>query len=134
MDMIIFVQCEKILYPVILMEMKKKVWDVLNVAYKLLMRSQKVGSNIQKQDEIIGLIFALGKTNDWPHTHVINRDEANKIGLNISKDEEKIVLLDVYKKWVSCRLREEETTHIIEIFCPERGKAGTTENGKRRKE
>ncbi len=103
--------------PVIAKEMRKTVYDSLSVAYDILLKSQKPKNEAEK-NKLFNLVFALGKT-EYPHSHVITIDEAKKIGLNINLGVDKLNLLKTYKKWVSKRLNEEETSHIIESFCPE---------------
>lgn len=102
--------------PVILEEMNKLVLDSLTTAHKLLTKSQKPKTPIE-EDSLILVAVNLGRTN-YPHSHIINVEEARSIGLNVVDSSDKLELLAVYKKWVSCRLTEEETTHIIDSYYP----------------
>ncbi len=118
--------------PVILKEMKKIVFDTFIVAYETLKVSQKA-KNKDDQNKILNLTFALGKT-AYPHSHVIAIDEARRIGLNIDNSQEKITLLKTYKRWVSCRLKEESTSHVIDVICPTIKNSEQKKNGKDKKE
>jgi len=104
--------------PVIEKEMDKIVYDAVAIAYKLLINSQHPKIK-QDYDKLFGTALAFAKTN-YPHSHVITAEEAKELGLNINQDNDKLEVLKVYKKWVSSRLQEEETTHIIESFYPEK--------------
>jgi len=112
--------------PIILKEMEKNVFDILHVAHQLLLKSQQPVNEIDR-NKLIGVVIALGKTN-YPHSHIIDAEEAINIGLNISSDEDKLELLKLYKRWVSCRLDEAETTHIIDKYYPTK-----KQNGKEKK-
>ncbi|HBL51979.1 MAG TPA: hypothetical protein DEV73_03340 [Candidatus Zambryskibacteria bacterium] len=96
--------------------MSKIVFDTLIVAIDLLTKSQKPKDE-RGTGKILSTALALGK-NAYPHSHVIDREEARKIGLNVTKDPAMILLLKSYKKWVSFRLAEEVNFHIIEQFSP----------------
>lgn len=102
--------------PVILKEMDKLVLDTLETAHKLLIKSQKATTS-EAQDKLIPIVVQLGRTN-YPHSHVITLDEAKELGLNIDDNAATLKLLKTYKRWVSCRLSEEETNHIVDDFCP----------------
>lgn len=101
--------------PVILKEMDKIVLDTLETAHKLLIKSQKA-TTTEAEGKLIPVVVQLGKT-ALPHSHVITIDEAKEIGLNIDENVATLKLLKIYKKWVSYRLSEEETTHIVDDFC-----------------
>lgn len=104
--------------PVIKKEMSKIVVDTLGVAFDLLNKSQKP-KNSEEKSKILDTVFALGK-NAYPHSHIIDIDEARAIGLNINNNQEIISLLKTYKKWVICRLQEEVTYHIIDVVTPKK--------------
>jgi len=113
--------------PVTAKEMSKIAWDTLDVAYKLLLNSQK--PDPKKPDEqlrISNSVFSLGSS-DSPHSHIITADEAKKIGLNIDDSNENLTRLKLYKQWVTARLNEEQEYHIIETFIPKNGKKQTAE-------
>lgn len=113
---------------IILKQMKKDVFDTLSVALSLLTSSQKRKTQKDRL-KILESVIALGKTT-YPHSHIITREEAERqIKLNISTDVDRLELLKIYKKWVSCRLKEEVTNHIIEKIVPQI----QNENGKNKK-
>lgn len=101
--------------PVILKEWDKIVIDSLMTAHELLKKSQKATTD-DDIERLRNIVINLGRT-ALPHSHVIMIDEAKEMGLNIDDSTATLKLLKVYKQWVSCRLSEEETTHIIEDFC-----------------
>lgn len=101
--------------PVIAKELSKIAWDNLNVAYGLLLVSQEPKTDDEKS-KIIDAAFKLGNS-DSPHSHIINADEASKY-LNIDHSSENLELLTLYKEWISAKLKEETTSHIIDVFYP----------------
>jgi hypothetical protein len=121
--------CNK-LDPIILKEKNKLVIDNVVVAWELLQKSQikpgeagktltaeeKVKKDFQIQ-KLLNIAQALGRT-FWPHGHIIGLNEARELGLNISDNLEKLKLLNIYKKWVSERLDEAQSSHIIDYFMP----------------
>lgn len=107
--------------PVIAKEMSKIVLDSLMVAIELLEASQKP-KNEKDNQRIVDVAFALTKT-AFPHDRQIDIKNANDIGLTISKDDDKLKLLKLYKEWVSCKLDVKETNHVVETYTPkEKGK------------
>lgn len=105
--------------PVILQEMKKIVIDTIVVAAELLKVSRGGESNSTSisVDDIYKIAFALGKT-EFPHSHIFTREDLNNIGLVICEDSDKIKTLKIYKEWVSSKLNNESTSHIVEYYCP----------------
>lgn len=102
--------------PIIAKEMSKTLFDSIMVALELLEVSQKP-KNEKDRNRIFGIALALTKT-DFPHDHQFNMKSAEEIGLTISHDDSKVLLLKTYKKWVSCKLDEKETNHLIETYVP----------------
>lgn len=102
--------------PIIAKEMNRKAWDMLNVAYQLLVTSQGAKTEAEKK-KLYAPVFELGNS-DRPHSHVISADEARSFGLNIDTSSESLTLLKLYKKWVSAKLDEKIASHIIDIYYP----------------
>lgn len=106
--------------PIIAKEMDRRAWDMLNVAYKLLLFSQEAKTQ-DERNKCLRSVFKLGNS-DSPHTHVISADEAKKFGLNIDESTQSHTLLMLYKEWVSVKLNERTVSHIIDAFYPEKKK------------
>jgi len=104
--------------PIVAKEFSKMVFDSIMIAIELLEESQKPTTTADN-DRIWGIAFALTKT-DFPHDHQFDIKSAKDIGLTIVDDASKLNLLNTYKKWVSCKLNEKETNHIVETYIPQK--------------
>lgn len=104
--------------PIIAKEFSKVVLDSLMVAVELLDASQSPKKQEDK-NKIYRAAFSLTKT-VYPHSHQFNAKRARDIGLTISADVDKMGLLKTYREWVSCKLNEKVTTHIIETYVPKK--------------
>lgn len=115
--------------PIILKEKNKLVIEAVLVAWDLLKKSQnpmkqeikgdekKQAEWEKKNDALLDTARYLTRT-FWPHSHVIDFDDAKQLGLNVVNEKSKLDQLKIYKKWVSKRLEEPRLSHIIECFAP----------------
>lgn len=117
--------CNK-LDPIIAKEFSKIVLDSLVVALDLLDNSQNP-KTAKDNARIARAAIRLTKT-VYTHSHQIDAKSASEMGLTISKDADKMALLRVYKGWVSCKLNDKKTNHIIKVFVPKKEENNETEN------
>ena len=115
--------------PILSKEMDKLTMDTILLAWKFLNKSQNPKNDRTKKMQLLDTTFQLAKGNR-PHSHIIDLEEAEEIGLSVSKDESKIKLLKPFKKWVSENLYEEDAKHIIQYFSPEKIKEEKNEQPK----
>ncbi len=108
--------------------MDKIAWDVLNVAYKLLLTSQDAKTPEERR-RCLNIALELGNS-DRPHNHVICISEAKSFRLNIDDSVQNRTLLTLYKEWVSDKLNEKSLSHIIDIYYPRKVKKVGRKNGK----
>lgn len=104
--------------PILSKEIDKMTMDTILLAWKFLNKCQNPKNDKTKKSQLLDTAFELVKSGR-PHSHIIDIEEAQEIGLPISKDNDKIKLLKPFKKWVSNNLYEEDAKHIIQYFCPE---------------
>ena len=109
--------------PILAKEMDKLTMDTILLAWKFLNKAQNPKNEKAKRSQLLDTAFELAK-GGRPHSHIIDFEEANEMGLPISKDDAKIKLLKPFKKWVSSNLYEDDAKHIIQYFCPEAEKSG----------
>ncbi len=115
--------------PIILKEKNKIVTDTVKVAWELLKKAQnpRPAKKLSKEEaekldekdwKLLDIALALTRTT-LSHSHIIGIDEAAEIGLNIVNfADERVKRLKNYKKWVSLRLDESQTDHVVEHFAP----------------
>jgi len=115
--------------PIILKEKNKIVLDMVMVAWELLEKSQLPvqpislpPTQMKEREEaslkLLDIVISLTKNRSWPHSHIIGLDDAKRLRLNVSEDKNKLAILKTCKKWVSQRLGESQTSHVIEHFAP----------------
>lgn len=106
--------------PIMYKEMEKTVYDSLIVAVSLLEKSQNATTD-EEMEKIYSIAFSLGKTG-FPHSHLIDIDDAKRMQLPIDESAEELENLQLFKQWVSSKLNNRETNHIIEAYSPKNEK------------
>lgn len=107
--------------PVILQEMNKRYQDAMLVAAELLDLSYKPKDEAEI-DKVIQIAKSLAFS-PRPHSHLIEKEEAESLGINIDETDECKKLLKIYKNWVSLVLGEEKASHVIHHFKPKKAKS-----------
>lgn len=111
--------------PIMYKEMEKTVFDSLTVAVDLLKKTRNAKTD-EEMEKIYGIAFALGKTT-LPHSHLIDVDDAKEMQLPIDDSSEELENLQLFKQWVSSKLNDRETNHIIETYSPKNAKENSEE-------
>lgn len=94
--------------PILYDEMQTAVWNTLLYAKELLLKSN-YSENVAQR-----IVARLARPQE-SHAHPILFEAARKIGLNVCENDDTI---KIYSKYVSQRLKEKSTSHIIECFLP----------------
>lgn len=110
--------------PILMEDWSSYLTEMRNYAVELMQLSKYKG------DEILRIIDALVFPAE-PHTFVIDRDRAERIGIRVSKSSEDMDNIKIMKAWLTGYMLTESQKHIIRYLLPQmEGSA----NGKTKKE
>lgn len=100
--------------PIILKEMDKKSVDAFRTLAQLGSRTTQFDNNPYKSGQVA---FRLTYP-DFPHNHVIGREEAGELGFRVADESAHGDLLKTYRKFVRAKLKERTSNHVIKMYIP----------------
>lgn len=112
--------------PILMEDWSSYLKEMTNYAVELMEMSGYKGNVITRITN--ALVFP-----DEPHTFVIDKDRAEKIGIQISKTSEDMANIKAMKAWLTGYMLTESQKHIIRYLLPQKIEEGTT-NGEAKKE